>query len=77
MTPVIRLALEQFLVTNEHPEINLFGHIVPTIMKRRHFDVPAAYLALDFISRKPKTALRTMGRYDRENPARPSRNLPQ
>lgn len=60
MSPLVKKALETFLQTNEHKEINLFGYSVQNLIAQQGMNEIAAYLTLDWIIREPDKAIESL-----------------
>lgn len=66
LAPVIRHALEHFLTTSTHLEINILGHSVQSLMQGSKQNELAAYLTLDWLIREPQRAQEVLKRgYDK------------
>lgn len=60
MSPLIKKALETFLRTNEHKEINLLGYSIQNLIAEQSMNEIAAYLTLDWIIREPDKAIKSL-----------------
>lgn len=60
ISPLVKKALETFLQTNEHEEINLFGYSVQNLIAQQSMNEIAAYLTLDWIIREPDKAIKSL-----------------
>lgn len=60
MSPIIRKALEAYLQTDQHEQLNILGITVEKLMTENSMNEIAAYLALDWIIREPDQALKSL-----------------
>lgn len=60
MSLLVKKALETFLQTNEHEEINLLGYSIQNLTAEQGMNEIAAYLTLDWIIREPDKAIESL-----------------